>query len=264
MERYQATVFYGVPTLYEYLKDHKDTDKANWRRLKLILSGADTLHESTMSGWAKRTGSKITEGYGLSETCGDQPHQSARAAEDRLVRLPGAQHAGRGDQPRDAGVRRRRARPASCVLAGPNVMLGYWQTARRDARACSSERGGVRWLRTGDLVRMDEEGYFHFYDRSKDLIKYKGYSIFAKDVEDVLYGHPQVKAAGVIGVRRPGGRPAHQGDRRAAGRRARQGERGRDQGLLPESSSPSTRCRTSSSSAASCRRPTSARSRAAS
>jgi acyl-CoA synthetase (AMP-forming)/AMP-acid ligase II len=57
MERYQATVFYGVPTLYEYLRDHKDTDKANWRRLKLLVSGADTLHESTMQGWSKRTGS---------------------------------------------------------------------------------------------------------------------------------------------------------------------------------------------------------------
>src|SRR2546421_1645324 len=68
MERYQATVFYGVPTLYEYLRDHKDTGKANWRRLKLILSGADTLHESTMLGWRRRTGSSITEGYGLSET----------------------------------------------------------------------------------------------------------------------------------------------------------------------------------------------------
>jgi acyl-CoA synthetase (AMP-forming)/AMP-acid ligase II len=68
MERYQATVFYGVPTLYEYLKDHKDTDKANWKRLKLILSGADTLHESTVNGWVRRTGSKIIEGYGMSET----------------------------------------------------------------------------------------------------------------------------------------------------------------------------------------------------
>src|SRR5713101_4516998 len=67
MERYQATVFYGVPTLYEYLKDHKDTNKVDWRRLKLVLSGADTLHESTMSGWARRTGSRIIEGYGLSE-----------------------------------------------------------------------------------------------------------------------------------------------------------------------------------------------------
>jgi long-chain acyl-CoA synthetase len=58
-------------------------------------------------------------------------------------------------------------------------------------------------MRTGDIVRMDEEGYFHFYDRSKDLIKFKGHSVFAKDVEDVLYGHPQIKAAGVIGVPDP-------------------------------------------------------------
>jgi len=88
------------------------------------------------------------------------------------------------------------------VLAGPNVMQGYWQRPAETARAFV-ERNGVRWMRTGDIVRMDEEGYFHFYDRAKDLIKYKGLSIFAKDIEDVLYGHPQVKAAGVIGVPDP-------------------------------------------------------------
>ena len=88
------------------------------------------------------------------------------------------------------------------VLAGPNIMQGYWQRKEESANAFV-ERGGVRWMRTGDVVRMDEEGYFHFYDRSKDLIKFKGYSIFAKDVEDVLYAHPQVKAAGVIGVPDP-------------------------------------------------------------
>jgi long-chain acyl-CoA synthetase len=88
------------------------------------------------------------------------------------------------------------------VLHGPNVMAGYWRRPEDTARSFV-ELAGVRWLRTGDLVRMDEEGYFHFYDRAKDLIKYKGYSVFAKDVEDVLYAHPQVKAAGVIGVPDP-------------------------------------------------------------
>jgi len=88
------------------------------------------------------------------------------------------------------------------VLAGPNVMAGYWQKPEESAKAFF-ERDGYRWLRTGDLVRMDDEGYFYFYDRSKDLIKFKGYSVFAKDVEDVLYAHPQVKAAGVIGVADP-------------------------------------------------------------
>ncbi len=201
MERYQATVFYGVPTLYEYLKDHKDTDKANWRRLKLIVSGADTLHESTVDGWSRRTGSRIIEGYGMSETAAishinplDRPKTGSFGCPVPLVEAAvidpeSLEVIGTGET-------------GELVLAGPNVMSGYWSRPEETARAFI-ERAGRRWLRTGDIVRMDEEGYFHFYDRSKDLIKFKGYSIFAKDVEDVLYGHPQVKAAGVIGVADP-------------------------------------------------------------
>lgn len=201
MERYQATVFFGVPTLYEYLKDHKDTEKVNWKRVKLQLCGADTLHESTMTAWTRRTGAKIIEGYGLSETAAashvnplDRPKggsfgvpvtnmQAAVFNADTLQAVPVGE-------------------TGELMLAGPNVMQGYWQRPEDTARAFV-EIGGVRWMRTGDIVRMDEEGYFHFYDRSKDLIKYKGHSIFAKDVEDVLYSHPQVKAAGVIGVPDP-------------------------------------------------------------
>jgi long-chain acyl-CoA synthetase len=88
------------------------------------------------------------------------------------------------------------------VLCGPSVMAGYWRRPEETARTFV-ERDGRRWMRTGDIVSMDEEGYFHFYDRSKDLIKCKGYSVFAKDVEEVLYAHPDVKAAGVIGVPDP-------------------------------------------------------------
>ncbi|HUQ75102.1 MAG TPA: AMP-binding protein [Burkholderiales bacterium] len=198
MERYQATVFYGVPTLYEYLKEHKDTDKANWRRLKLLVSGADTLHESTMKGWARRTGSQITEGYGLSETAASGhinplhrpkpgsfgcpvPSMHAAIIDPQTLEFAAAGSTG------------------ELVLAGPSVMRGYWKRDEENARAFF-ERAGHRWMRTGDIVRMDDEGYFHFYDRSKDLIKFKGHSVFAKDVEDVLYGHPQIKAAGVVGV----------------------------------------------------------------
>ncbi|MGQ0545578.1 MAG: AMP-binding protein [Betaproteobacteria bacterium] len=201
MERYRATVFYGVPTLYEYLKDHKDTNKTDWKRLKLVLSGADTLHESTMQGWARRTGSNIVEGYGLSETCATShvnPLHRPKSGSFGCP-IPGMQAAVVNPEtlefvaPGETG---------ELVLSGPNVMQGYWKRPEETARAFI-ERAGIRWMRTGDIVRMDDEGYFHFYDRSKDLIKYKGYSIFAKDVEDVLYGHPQVKAAGVIGVPDP-------------------------------------------------------------
>jgi len=201
MERYRATVIYGVPTFFEYLKDHKDTDKANWRRMKLVLSGADTLHESTMRDWEKRTGSRITEGYGLSEV--------AATSHINPVDRPKANSFGCPSPNMLAAVldpETLKAVPpgetGELVLCGPTLMAGYWNRPEETARAFI-ELGGRRWLRTGDIVRMDEEGYFHFYDRAKDLIKYKGYSVFAKDVEEVLYAHPQVKAAGVIGVPDP-------------------------------------------------------------
>ena len=201
MERHQATVFYGVPTLYEYLKDHKDTGKANWRRLKLVLSGADTLHESTMQGWARRTGTQITEGYGMSETAASAHVNPIHRPKPGSFGCPvPGMHAAVVDAQTlefvPAGT------TGELVLSGPSVMRGYWNRPDENARAFI-ERAGRRWMRTGDLVRMDDEGYFHFYDRSKDLIKFKGYSVFAKDVEDVLYGHPQIKAAGVVGVPDP-------------------------------------------------------------
>jgi len=201
MERYQATVFYGVPTLYEYLKDHKDTNKANWRRLRLVLSGADTLHISTMQDWARRTGSNIIEGYGMSETAGAShvnPLDRAKPGSFGCP-IPDMQAAVINPETLEFVAA---GETGELVLSGPNVMLGYWKRPEETARAFV-EAAGVRWMRTGDIVRMDEEGYFHFHDRSKDLIKFKGLSIFAKDIEDVLYAHPQVKAAGVIGVADP-------------------------------------------------------------
>ncbi len=201
MERYQATVFYGVPTLYEYLKDHKDTNKVDWKRLKLVLSGADTLHQSTMTDWARRTGSNIIEGYGLSETCAASHVNPLHRPKPGSFGCPVPNVLAAVTDPA-SGAFVPPGETGELVLSGPNIMLGYWQKPEESARVFF-EAGGVRWMRTGDIVRMDEEGYFHFYDRAKDLIKFKGHSIFAKDIEDVLYGHPRVKAAGVIGVPDP-------------------------------------------------------------
>jgi long-chain acyl-CoA synthetase len=88
------------------------------------------------------------------------------------------------------------------ILHGPNMMQGYWKRPKETEEAII-EIEGKKWLRTGDLVTMDEEGYFHFFDRKRDLIKYKGYSVFARHVEEVLYKHPQIKAAGVVGFPDP-------------------------------------------------------------
>jgi len=201
MERYQASAFYGVPTLYEYLKEYEKTDRVNWKRLKLIACGADTLHETTIHEWERRTGTKILEGYGMTETTAvshSSPYDRPKTGSFG-VPLPSVQAAvieveGTDFVPvNEVG---------ELILSGPNIMQGYWKRPE-DTRESMIELAGMRWLRTGDLVRMDEEGYFHFFDRKRDLIKYKGYSVFARHVEEVLYKHPQVKAAGVVGVPDP-------------------------------------------------------------
>jgi len=201
MERYKASAFYGVPTLFEYLKEHEKTNRVNWKALKLIACGADTLHQSTIEAWEKRTGSKILEGYGMTETTAvshatpfDRPKTGSFG-----VPLPSMNAAIVTPEGTDFVPVNE---VGELILNGPNIMLGYWKRPD-EAEESFSEIDGKKWLRTGDLVRMDEEGYFHFFDRKRDLIKHKGYSVFARHVEEVLYMHPQIKAAGVVGVPDP-------------------------------------------------------------
>ncbi len=201
VDRYQASAFYGVPTLYEYLKEHEKTDRVNWKRLKIVACGADTLHDTTCEGWERRTGTKILEGFGMTECTAishsnpkDRPKQGSfgmpiTGVDAAVIDMDSLEFKPVNEE-------------GELILSGPNVMAGYWK--RPDANADTFiEIDGKRWMRTGDLVRMDEEGYFFFFDRKRDLIKHKGYSVFARHVEEVLYMHPQVKAAGVVGVPDP-------------------------------------------------------------
>jgi long-chain acyl-CoA synthetase len=201
IERYQASGFFGVPTLFEYLKEYEKTDRVNWKRLKLIGCGADTLHESTIKDWETRTGTKILEGHGMTETCSlnhASPYQRPKAGSFGVpipnVKAAIVDHASTEFLPP--------GEIGELLLAGPNIMQGYWKRPE-ETREAIIEIDGEKWLRTGDIVSMDEEGYFHFFDRKRDLIKYKGYSVFARHVEEVLYQHPQIKAAGVVGVPDP-------------------------------------------------------------
>ena len=89
------------------------------------------------------------------------------------------------------------------VFKGPQLTRGYWDKPD-ETKKMFMEVDGEKWLRTGDLARMDEEGYFYFYDRKRDLIKYKGLAVFAREVEEVLTNHPQIREAGVIGAPSPG------------------------------------------------------------
>lgn len=201
MDRYQASAFFGVPTLYEYLKEFEKTNRVNWKKLKLVACGADTLHHSTKEAFERRSKATIMEGYGMTENCSlshsspvDRPKSGSFG-----VPIPNIQAA-------IIDIESKAFKPVDevgeMIIAGPNVMKGYWKRPESN-KADFVEIDGTRWFRTGDLVRMDEEGYFHFFDRKRDLIKYKGYSVFARQVEEVLYKHPQIKSAGVVGVKNP-------------------------------------------------------------
>lgn len=201
MERYRATVFYSVPTAYQFLKDYEKTDRFNWKGLKIITSGADTLHESTVKDWERRTGAKIIEGYGLTE-CSAVSHVNpwGRPKVGSFgVPIP---NVGAAIVNHETGEYLPPGEVGELIIEGPNIMKGYWKRPE-DTRESLIELDGRTWLRTGDLVRMDDEGYFFFYDRKKDLIKYKGYSVFAREIEEVLHQHPKVKTAGVLGVPDP-------------------------------------------------------------
>jgi len=201
VENYKGTIFYGVPSLYEYLKDYEKTNRVNWKKIKVLISGADALLEDTARGWEKRTNAPIHEGWGMTETTSTgmvNPYGRPKIGSFG-VPMPGCVAGiveAEGTKFLPVGE------TGELVFKGPNVFVGYWQQPEA-TKEVFLEVDGEIWLRTGDLAKMDEEGYFYFYDRKKDMIKYKGLQVFAREVEEVLTSHPQVREAGVIGVPDP-------------------------------------------------------------
>jgi long-chain acyl-CoA synthetase len=200
-ESYQATIFYSVAALYEYLRDYHRTDRVNWKRIKVLVSGADILLEDTAKGWEKRTGAKIHEGWGMTETTSVgivNPYGKTKVGSFG-VPLPNTVAAiVDPDSDKFFPI----GEIGELALKGPTIAKGYWKNpaATKDTFA---EIDGEIWLRTGDLCRMDEDGYFFFYDRKRDMIKHKGKVVYAREVEEVLAAHPQIKETGVIGVPDP-------------------------------------------------------------
>ena len=200
IEDYEVTWSAGSPAFYEMLREYEKTDRVDWKQLKAIDCGADALLEDTAKGWEKRTGTKIHDNWGMTEFTAAMstplgkpklgaigvPVPNVRAAiidPETLKFVP----------PGEVG---------ELIVWGEHVMKGYWKNPE-ETKMVIIEIDGMPWLRTGDLMRMDEDGYFYFYDRKRDMIKYKGYSVFAREVEEVLTSHPKIKDAAVIGVREP-------------------------------------------------------------
>ena len=200
-EKYKATIFIGAPGMYEILRDYEKTDRVDWKRFKFILAGADTLLEDTLKGWEKRTGTTLLECWGMTETSGIGMFTPKGGVKVGSFGVPMSNCKAAIVDP-DTNEFLPVGEVGELIFHGPGVMKGYWQ-APEETKKVLIEIDGTTWLKTGDLVKMDQDGYFWFYDRKRDRIKYKGYRMSAREIEEVIASHPQVKEVGVIGVPDP-------------------------------------------------------------
>jgi long-chain acyl-CoA synthetase len=185
-----VTVLVGVPSVYARLLRDARGEPVRAPKLRLCISGGAALAPELLDAWEAASGTRLLEGYGLTET---SPVAS-------FNRPGGPRRRGSIGTPID-GVEMRLVDPSpegvgELAVRGPNVMKGYWNRPG-ETRAVLSADG---WLRTGDLARMDGDGAFRIVGREKDLIIRDGYNVYPREVEDVLHGHPEVLEAAVVGV----------------------------------------------------------------
>jgi long-chain acyl-CoA synthetase len=194
LARDRVTIFQGVPTMYVALLGAPDRARYDVSALRVCVSGGAALPVEVMRGFEGAFNCIILEGYGLSET---SPVASFNHP-DR-VRKPGSiGTAIRGVELRVLDDHGRDVPPGEVgeiAIRGHNVMKGYWR--RDDATAEAIPDG---WFRTGDLGRIDEDGYYFIVDRKKELIIRGGYNVYPREIEEVLYEHPAVAEAAVVGV----------------------------------------------------------------
>jgi long-chain acyl-CoA synthetase len=194
MQRDGVTHFYGVPTMYGALLHHPGREDYDTSNLRICITGGASMPVEVLRGFEEAFDCELLEGYGLSETspvaCTNHP---GRPRKPGSIGTPLEQVEMRVVDENDEEVPR--GEVGEIVIRGHNVMKGYWQRPEATEEAM---RGG--WFHTGDMARIDEDGYFFIVDRKKDLIIRGGYNVYPREVEEVLYEHPKIREAAVLGV----------------------------------------------------------------
>lgn len=198
IQKHRVTVFCGAPTMYAMLLAHPDLKKYDLKSIRFCISGSAPLPPEVQKKWMEVTGGVLVEGYGLTEsspvTHCNPLDKSMKTVNVGSIGLPwpdtDAKIMDIETGEKELGLNE----DGELVVKGPQVMKGYWKMPEESAAVL---RNG--WLYTGDVAKMDVDGYFYITDRKKDLIKYKGYSVYPREIEDVIYEHPAVKICAVIG-----------------------------------------------------------------
>ncbi len=193
--KYKVTMFPGVPTIYVAINQYAAQHKVDLSSVEVCISGGAPLPVEVAQEFERITGGKVVEGYGLSEAS-PVTHANPVWGKRKFgsIGLPFPDTDARVVDP-ETGEDLLVGEVGELVVQGPQVMKGYWNRPKETAQAL---RNG--WLHTGDMAKMDEEGYFYIVDRKKDMIISGGYNIYPREVEEVLYEHPKIMEAAVIGV----------------------------------------------------------------
>jgi long-chain acyl-CoA synthetase len=196
---YRPTRFPGVPTMYMAIINHPQARKYNISSIRVCSSGSAPMPIEAQKRFEELTGARISEGYGLTEAS-PVTHANPFIGKRKIgsIGLPRPDtdakivdlETGEKDLPP--------GQEGELCIRGPQVMLGYWNRPEETEKAL---RQG--WLYTGDIARMDEEGYFYIVDRKKDMIICSGYNVYPREVEEVLYQHPKIQEACIVGVPDP-------------------------------------------------------------
>ncbi len=195
IERDKVTIFQGVPTMYNAMLHSASCDSADCSSLRTCMSGGAAMPAELMRAFEEKFGCIILEGYGLSET---SPVASFNHPDrERKPGSIGTPIEGVEMQVwDDDGNEVPQGEVGEIVIRGHNIMKGYWNRDDANKEAITAEG----WFRTGDMAKVDEDGYFFIVDRTKDLIIRGGYNVYPREIEEVLYEHPAVQEAAVVGV----------------------------------------------------------------
>ena len=199
IQKYKTTVFPGIQAMYLAINGNPETRKYNLKSIKYCISGAGPLHQEVQEKFESITGAMVVEGYGLSEAS-PVTHVNPFSRISRKIGSIGLPLPGTDAKIVDleTGSELGPNQPGELLIKGPQVMQGYWHKPEETAETLKDG-----WLHTGDIAVMDENGFFNIVDRKKDMIKTGGENVYPREVEEVLFRHPKIKEAVVVGLPDP-------------------------------------------------------------
>ncbi len=197
LQRDKVTVMLGVPTMYVALLQHPDKAAYDLSSLRMCASGGASLPVEVLRGFEEAFGAMILEGYGLSETSPvasfNHPDRERKAGSIGQP-VEGVEFRLIDEEWNDVPE----GEVGEIAIRGHNVMKGYLGNPQATAEVMNGD-----WFRTGDLARRDDDGYYYIVDRAKDMIIRGGFNVYPREVEEVLYEHPAVASAAVLGIPHP-------------------------------------------------------------